>query len=426
MKRKNLVMILMLWLLSFIAQGQWETVYCPQTNNPQLPWLRGVKFYDSNNGFAFGDMYLLPNDLVIRTNNKGTNWDTVYISNDSIIFTDMVIPNPTIIIVIGNKYTSNFSIQDSGFIAKSNDNGNTWTITMTSVILNSICFYGNHIAYISGNSGTFLKSNDNGNTWSINNTGFTGNLYTICFINDTIGFAGNADTIYKTTNDGVNWSVQNIDTGIYNIKIVFPTDSIGYCSFIKSNNTMLIYKTIDQGNTWNLKPSIVSNQYFPSMFFTDKNTGYICGQFLMYKTTDGANSWNYQEASSPCLGWWNNVQDVFFINHETGFVVGFNQFYRTIDGGSSTDGNNEISVVSPSLLLSPNPFTTQTTLTLQGTYHNPSLFIYNLLGQEVRSIPIGTNKQITIPRNQLPSGMYFYKLIEENKEVLGIGKMIVE
>ena len=68
----------------------------------------------------------------------------------------------------------------------------------------------------------------------------------------------------------------------------------------------------------------------------------------------------------------------------------------------------------------------QTTLTLQGTYHNPSLFIYNLLGQEVRSIPVGTNKQITIQRNQLPSGMYFYKLIEDNKEVLGIGKMIVE
>ncbi len=86
---------------------------------------------------------------------------------------------------------------------------------------------------------------------------------------------------------------------------------------------------------------------------------------------------------------------------------------------------NEI-LPTPSLLLSPNPFTLQTTLTLQGTYHNPSLFIYNLLGQEVRSIPIGTNKQITIPRSNLPAGMYFYKLIEDNKEVIGIGKLLVE
>ena len=81
---------------------------------------------------------------------------------------------------------------------------------------------------------------------------------------------------------------------------------------------------------------------------------------------------------------------------------------------------------SSSLLLSPNPFTSATTLTLQGTYHNPSLFIYNLLGQEVRSIPIGTNTQLTINREQLHSGMYFYKVIDENKEVIGIGKMVIE
>ncbi len=74
----------------------------------------------------------------------------------------------------------------------------------------------------------------------------------------------------------------------------------------------------------------------------------------------------------------------------------------------------------------PNPFSTQAILTLQGTYNNPSLFIYNLLGQEVRSIPVGTSKEVTIPRSNLPAGMYFYKLIDENKEVIGIGKLLVE
>jgi hypothetical protein len=81
-------------------------------------------------------------------------------------------------------------------------------------------------------------------------------------------------------------------------------------------------------------------------------------------------------------------------------------------------------------LLSPNPFSTTTTLTLQGTCHNPSLFIYNLLGQEVRSINMGHDParagQLTINREHLASGMYFYKLMDENMEVIGIGKMIVE
>jgi hypothetical protein len=86
----------------------------------------------------------------------------------------------------------------------------------------------------------------------------------------------------------------------------------------------------------------------------------------------------------------------------------------------------EINKNSNSIHLSPNPFTTTTTLTLQGTCHNPSLFIYNLLGQEIRNIPVGTNTQLTINRERLASGMYFYKVIDENKEVIGIGKMIVE
>ena len=94
----------------------------------------------------------------------------------------------------------------------------------------------------------------------------------------------------------------------------------------------------------------------------------------------------------------------------------------------STVGTSEFIPSTPYIAISTNPFSTFTTLNLQGTCHNPSLFIYNLLGQVVEtyyntSLP---NQQITIPRNQLSSGMYFYKVIDENKEVLGIGKMIIE
>ncbi len=86
--------------------------------------------------------------------------------------------------------------------------------------------------------------------------------------------------------------------------------------------------------------------------------------------------------------------------------------------GIATDLCNNVGIKEllegTSISVSPNPFSTQTILTFQGSVHNPSLFIYNLLGQEVKSIPVGTNTQVTIQRNQLPAGMYFYKLIEEN------------
>jgi len=100
--------------------------------------------------------------------------------------------------------------------------------------------------------------------------------------------------------------------------------------------------------------------------------------------------------------------------------------------GPSYAGINEMnSAKLNSLHLSPNPFNTTATLTLQGTSHNPTLFIYNLLGQEVEthckaSLRAGTNTQFIINRNNLPAGMYFYKVIDENKEVLGIGKLLIE
>ncbi|MEI6816072.1 MAG: T9SS type A sorting domain-containing protein [Bacteroidota bacterium] len=83
---------------------------------------------------------------------------------------------------------------------------------------------------------------------------------------------------------------------------------------------------------------------------------------------------------------------------------------------------------TPSLLLSPNPFSTQATLTFQGIKNEnyKTLSVYNILGQEVQTIFVGAATSITINRNNLPSGMYFYKLYDESKTVLGIGKMMVE
>ncbi|MEI6815190.1 MAG: T9SS type A sorting domain-containing protein [Bacteroidota bacterium] len=83
---------------------------------------------------------------------------------------------------------------------------------------------------------------------------------------------------------------------------------------------------------------------------------------------------------------------------------------------------------SNSVMLSPNPFNNQTTLNLQSikNENQKSLLIYNVLGQEVRNIFVGTSTSITINRNNLPSGMYFYKLMDDGPTVLGMGKMMME
>ncbi len=71
---------------------------------------------------------------------------------------------------------------------------------------------------------------------------------------------------------------------------------------------------------------------------------------------------------------------------------------------------------------------TQANLTFQGikNENNKSLSVYNVLGMEVEKIEVGNGMEVVINRNNLSGGMYFYKLMDENKTILGLGKMIIE
>jgi len=86
----------------------------------------------------------------------------------------------------------------------------------------------------------------------------------------------------------------------------------------------------------------------------------------------------------------------------------------------STKQNNVIS-------LYPNPFNNSCTILInENNLHNAELKIYDIVGQEIKSVSIGNNKQITLNRDNLPSGMYFYRLIQNKTEVLSNGKFVIE
>lgn len=91
-----------------------------------------------------------------------------------------------------------------------------------------------------------------------------------------------------------------------------------------------------------------------------------------------------------------------------------------------TSGIDEISD-KYSVSIYPNPFSSKAILSIQGAERRliVSLQIYNVLGQEVKFIYFDSQKEVTINRDQLPSGMYFYKLISTNNETLGTGKILI-
>ncbi|MCH8318708.1 MAG: PKD domain-containing protein [Bacteroidetes bacterium] len=73
----------------------------------------------------------------------------------------------------------------------------------------------------------------------------------------------------------------------------------------------------------------------------------------------------------------------------------------------------------------PNPFSTFAIIKIKGQMANASFVLYDIVGREAKRIDKIETKQIKITRDNLPSGMYFYKL-KSQEEIIGIGKVIID
>ena len=72
----------------------------------------------------------------------------------------------------------------------------------------------------------------------------------------------------------------------------------------------------------------------------------------------------------------------------------------------------------------PNPFSTSSDVVINNTsgISDSELKLYNVLGEQVLSTPV--LKQLTsVKTSELPSGIYFYKVVSDNKTVQS-GKLI--
>jgi hypothetical protein len=83
----------------------------------------------------------------------------------------------------------------------------------------------------------------------------------------------------------------------------------------------------------------------------------------------------------------------------------------------STNNTNQVALM-------PNPFSNSLVLVVKDLIHvsNCSLIIYNALGTEVLSIAIDA-ETTSVSTSELPSGLYFYKVLGNNKTIRS-GKII--
>lgn len=73
----------------------------------------------------------------------------------------------------------------------------------------------------------------------------------------------------------------------------------------------------------------------------------------------------------------------------------------------------------------PNPFTNQTTLSIDNVPENLSLNIYNSIGQIVRQIDNLSESKTIISRDNLEEGIYFFQ-IKQNNQIISTNKLIIK
>lgn len=129
-------------------------------------------------------------------------------------------------------------------------------------------------------------------------------------------------------------------------------------------------------------------------------------------------------ASSNCFCLWspdNSNQKTYFINSTvsslpslTDIRVSFMNCGCDTIPYSITLKINE-NILENNYSISPNPFSSSTIFQTDKVFKDLSLTLYNSFGLQVKQIKNNSGQTITLHRDNLPSGLYFIRLTQDNK-----------
>ncbi|MBI9072280.1 MAG: T9SS type A sorting domain-containing protein [Melioribacteraceae bacterium] len=309
---KQLIIIIFIIPLISSAQGKWVV----QNPKPTEAFLLKVEAVSDNNVWIGG-----LGGTLLHTFDKGENWNVEKMS-------DMMN-----ILGISFKDSLNGWIIDSQSLLSTNNGGDSWEkvdidIDFTKYsFVEIICFneaiflfVKNHtaIAYEKIDADSFvLKSIDGGQSWEQISANFPGQILTVQFLNEKLGFLYlevrlDFDTscfdFYKTEDGGNTWSKKRS----YNLN-----RSRNMHFFNELEGFVGTFYTGDGGETWeNNFP------HFPygteTVYFEDSLNGWVTDWEKIYKTSDGGNSWD-----STGQGGTHRLMSIDFTSERTGWIVGF-------------------------------------------------------------------------------------------------------
>src|SRR4030095_3841813 len=347
---------------------------------------------------------------------------------------------------------------DTGFIMKTTNGGNNWTIQYNQPMkFNVVQMLNSNTGYAAGGFGfgKVFKTTNSGTNWiEMPSPGLS--LEDMAFVNKDTGWvcdnASIGGGLWRTTNGGNNWQ-QQLGASFFPFRLFFLNKDTGWV--ITSDNK--IYKTLNSGFNWSLQVNFLSEDLV-DVWFTNALTGWIHGGPTgIYKSTNGGVSWD--TVTNP-LGY--GTGKIFFINQNRGWIgrafntmlvtrdgqtwgyqntpafTNFSVFFidtakgwagtsiliHTTDGGGPTVGvqqiENELPFEYKLFQNYPNPFNPNTIIRFQiKRLSDVKIVVYDIQGRQIKELVnlkqnAGTY-EVDFDGSAFSSGIYFYSLIVDGK-----------
>lgn len=278
-----------------------------------------MSFRDNQTGYALSssEYLVLGSRFLYKTINGGSSWFPLGLDNLSAV---CLKGNDTIV-----------AVGTAGRLLVTADDGATYTNYNKSISYDNfsdIHFPSADTGYATGYLGDIVKTVDAGESWELLPHGPFQYLHSVSFTDNNRGFVTADSSVYLTTDGGLTWNrIFSSHYCMHLTDIIFVDQ---YTGFVIGESNGGIYRTDHGGFTWNLIYEF-SYESPRSIYFLDKDTGFVALSSSVMRTTDGGQNWSITEIENECI-----FLDMYFVNSQTGFITGScngSKIYKTTDGG---------------------------------------------------------------------------------------------
>jgi len=254
-----------------------------------------------------------------------------------------------------------YSGTETGFVNKTIDGGQNWTMLAPNYVFGAITTLVIHptnskIVYVSGNN-QIHRSTDGGNNWIPilkNNLSFSANHIVLDPSNTNKIIVSTDSGIYISTNAGGTWS-QKTTKATYDIELKPGQNTIIYGLTKSNNGNYELVQSINGGDTFETVSSFPNSIELASgglLAVTEANPNILMATMLsadntpyLYKGTVIENTWTWSkviDCNTEVFGY-NNGQGYFDLvleispENENKYMVGTTTLFKTNNGGLSFD-----------------------------------------------------------------------------------------